>query len=569
MKYIHTNRLLAAATLWSALQAGAQAPAASSPAPGDTLPTVAKTVKCLFGSPTASPLATQLRATCIAQHASTGRVLSSCTAVKHCSLTFPIALQGIRIWSPDSLYMPPLFQSGPPTQVTFPLLARKASKLKGPWLTELTSSSVVVRWETDTAAESVTRLASPPASAVPVVPQWLQGSSTCDGASCVHSVPVTGLDADRPYAFVVGDVKTAAPFYQHPGGSVVTAPMQGEYGFAVLGDVQAQSEGDLAWTVWRDLSATTPGLQSTTGHSVGPVFHVGDMTTAMGAANAAEISKRWTRLFADGATMLSRHPFYPAIGNNDDPASFNKYFGARGSAGAVPYYSIAYGRTHFVILNANSTLTSNQVFEDREFKSCTTQPTAQASWFRNDIALAAARDNIDHIVIIAHWGPKTYGMGPYPENSDLHGCLKSMFIGPDQAPTAFFRKLRLVFSGHQHYYQRVVKEHQVGTQQRKIHYVTVGTAGAGPRCFNAGTDLDGDNAADLKASSASICKPTLTDPNVHFQGITVDLRGTGVVLRAYDFAYHEATQQKVSVTGTPLLDCVVINDKGDSTACPP
>jgi hypothetical protein len=508
-----------------------------------------RNVQCVFVRPQgASPVP----ATCIAVHEQTGRVLSFCKGVSRCVLGTPglPIINGIRIWSPDSTRQSPVYPIGLPAQVVFPLLPRLATNRKGPWLTDVTSSSVVIRWETDVPARSVIHIATPPGPAVRSVPRWVGGSAKCDdsGKNCVHSVRVTGLATNSRYSFLIGDVKPAlrpAPglsIGQHPAGSIVTAPTAGDFSFSVLGDVQAQTS--YHWTVWKDVSAFSAALQINMGRNGGPVFHTGDMTQTFGESEA-ETRKRWSEFFANGSLLLKDNPFYPAIGNNDDSSSFKKYFGTEGPAAPATYYSVDYGRTHFVVLAEPG---------EPGLGSCGSSPSSQVQWLRNDLANASARLDIDNIIVIAHHGPRGYG-GYYGHNMELLACLESMFMD-DSGPTDFFKKLRLVLSGHHHYYQRIEHEHIVSGLRRKVQYVTVGTAGAVHRCP--------DNSPEVKMMSP-ICPDA--DGTNDYQSVVVRVRGPMIELRTYNFAYDKVTGQKVSRGPRnkwySMIDCVAFDANGD------
>ena len=390
---------------------------------------------------------------------------------------------------------------------------------------------MVVRWETDVRASSWLRVVNKQFPSSPNMSRWIQGSSSCSAGAappCIHTATVTGFARGRSYAFVLGDVFPDAATGNHPGGAFSSVPAAGtEYSFSVLGDVQGQ--GGLAWKDVRGVHRGASRDHWPIGRSDPPY---GDMTGSV---------SHWNGFFSDGALTLSRHPFYPAMGNNDDLERFKKYFRFTGAANSRTYYSADYGNTHFIVLDSNS------------LSSCDTT-NAQASWLRQDLDGASARA-AENIVIAAHHGPRGYGV--YEDNSTLKSCLESLFKDSSGQPTNLFRKLRMVFSGHQHYYERIVRTHTVGTLSRKVHYVTVGTAGAEPRCPGSG--------AGLVASSASVCSPA--DGTFDYQGVVVDVRRQVFEAQSLQLAYDPQGQRVPrgsSGQWYSVLDCFAMNAAGDS-----
>jgi hypothetical protein len=483
-----------------------------------------RVVTCRFVSAVG---AVQHQSTCFAEHLMPTfyRQIASCRGVVSCVLNVP-SLTPIRLWSPDSRNQDTFSSSALPLTYTFQVFPRAAKATKGPWISAATQNTMVVRWETDVNASSWLRVVNDIFPS-PHTARWIEGSSSCpEGVTqpCVHTAIVNGLNAGRRYRFVLGDVVPNTATGQHPGGGFVTEPVVGadtEYSFSVVGDVQQEGV-----RYWKDVGGYTAALQADTGRSGGPIFHTGDMVD-------------WNNFFSFGTSMLSSHPFYPARGNNDNEELFKRYFGFTGSVNPTDnnlgktYYSVNYGNTHIIVLDTSSLTIP-----------CTNNTDEQVTWLRNDLKEAGATA-AKNIVVVAHWGPRGYG--GYGDNQVLKYHLESLFTDSSGMPTDFFRKLRMVFSGHQHYYERIIQAHTVGADTRKVHYVTVGTAGATPRC----------PAPGLEKSSAFVC--SLSDGTYDYQGVVVDVRGRVFELRAYNFAYDDAGNHVRSV-----LDCFAIDENGES-----
>ncbi|MEB3317569.1 MAG: metallophosphoesterase [Cyanobacteriota bacterium] len=400
---------------------------------------------------------------------------------------------------------------------------------------------MVVRWETDRNARPWLRVLSSPLTS-PQIFRWFTGNTDCpDGNKmrCISTVFVTGLSPDHSSIFVLGDVEPLTKTGVRPNGQFTTEPINlgsEEFSFSVFGDVQG--EGGKAWNL---VSKTTVDLQGATGRAGGPVLHTGDLNLTLLEDDI---------FFTSTKSMLSRHPFFPAHGNGDDELQYLRYFGSTGRLNPLNYdnntqtfYSLNYANTHFIFLDTLS------------LDSCAYK---QANWLRNNLSNDGAL-NADNIVLVAHHGP--FGRGKYVENSILQTCLSSLFTDLHGKPTNFFRKLRLVLSGHQHSYQRIKKIHQVGTEMRGVYYLTVGTAGATPACPVP--------VAGLRVSSASICNNPPAAATYDYQGINVEVRGGVFEIRAYNYAF-DAAGHPVPV-GVPaksysLLDCFAFDNKGTSVS---
>lgn len=499
-----------------------------------------RSVLCRF---VRGPQAGRQKSTCIAEHLAAGfyRQIALCSGVDSCVLKVP-AMNSLRLWSPDSRTQFTTLTTPLLSSYTFPIFDRTAKVTKGPWITGAAQKTMVVRWETDRKASSWLRVVNNQFTP-PHLSRWIQGRSSCpsgDNKPCIHSVFVNDLRADHRYSYLLGDVQPNATTGLHPSGRLTTEPIvpsNAEFSFSVVGDVQG--EGGNAW---KDVVDYTASLQSITGRAGGPVLHTGDMTYH---GTGEE------EFFSLAHSTLSQHPFFPALGNNDNQAWFLSYFGSTGrtdplndSRGLNPYYALNYGNTHFIFLDSNS------------LKSC---QDAQAKWLSDDLQSPAAL-KAENIVVVSHWGPRGYGV--YADHAVLRDCLVSLFKDQNGKPTNFFRKLRIVFSGHQHYYERIGSTTTIAGEKRTIYYITVGSAGAAPRCPGEGPDLVMSSAGNCRNPNESP-----SDGRFDYQGIVVDVRGRDFEVRAYNFAYDASGQRVASGSGDTwysTLDCFAMNAKDES-----
>lgn len=492
-------------------------------------------LQCRFQHPAGAPRA---QASCVAQGLSgPTKLLRTCRGLETCGLSLPPD-RPIILWSPDSTtqFLVPASQSS--SKYTFPVFKRVARVTKGPWISATNPNRMVIRWETDQTATTWLRLLRPPLSAAQSS-LWFQGSSSCpDGVTkrCMHTVFVNGLLPDESDSFLLGDVAPNASTGSHPKGSFRTEPAvaaKSSYSFSVFGDVQG--EGGEAWGVIAKIASS---LQGVTGRAGGPLIHTGDLSLFQSDDDT---------FFTLAQDTLSRHPFFPARGNGDgDLELFLRYFGPTGRiyplkylSGVKTYYSLNYGTTHFVFLDS------------MELKSCKDE---QGLWWSKDLEGKEAF-NADHIVLVVHHGPRTNGLSG--ENTIMRECMVSLFKDAKGKPSNFFRKLRLVFSGHQHVYERIMNSYSVGSEKRLVAFITVGTAGGVPRCLGS--------LAGVAASSDALCENPPTAPTYDYQSINVDVSGSRLTIRAYNYMFNQNNQ--LVVQGNPpktyaLLDCFALDEKG-------
>ncbi|MGN6104842.1 MAG: metallophosphoesterase [Kofleriaceae bacterium] len=171
----------------------------------------------------------------------------------------------------------------------------------------------------------------------------------------------------------------------------------------------------------------------------------------------------WQRFFAVTAELLAQLPYYPAIGNHDlgwDGADqvkraeevFSLPAGPPGRPPGAYWYSRDVADVHLVFLDSNHY-----------------DLVAQEAWLEADLAAARAR-GVRAIVALTHDGPYSRG---------YHGG--SALARARYVPILVRHGVDLVFSGHDHLYQR--------GERGGLRYVVTGGGGAnlyGIRCGVAG-----------------------------------------------------------------------------------
>ncbi len=314
-----------------------------------------------------------------------------------------------------------------PPSVAGPAWVAEAQTLvRGPYLQSGTSSSVIVKWRTDEATESVVHYG--------LDPDGLTLSATNSTSTTEHAVQLTGLSADVKYFYAVGtsSVTLAGGDSDH---FVVTAPVPGTAKptrIWVIGDsgtandnARAVRDAFLEFTESRD-----PDLW----------IMLGD--NAYDDGTDAEYQ---AAVFDTYPQVLPRTVLWPTLGNHDgrsadsttESGPYYDIFSLprNGEAGGVAseteaYYSFDYGNMHFICLDSYET--------DRSADG------AMMTWLEADL------DANDREWVIAFWHHAPYSKGP--RDSDEVG--RSILLRENAVPLLERYGVDLVLTGHSHAYER-------------------------------------------------------------------------------------------------------------------
>jgi acid phosphatase type 7 len=262
-----------------------------------------------------------------------------------------------------------------------------------------------------------------------------------------HAVALTGLDSGTTYYYRVEGVGGSSAT-----GCFCTAPADDDsrFSFAVVGDSGSGGKGQLA--VAALLERLRPDL----------VLHTGDVVYPAGQERHYD-----RRFFAPYRNLINTVPLFPVLGNHDvrkgNGAAFLEIFHPPlSSPGSTRrYYSFDWGNTHFVALD------SELYHGDRG-----SDPEEQKDFLERDLATTRKHWRIVYL----HRSP--YGSSRHSGDEKVREDLEPLFVkhGVD-----------LVFSGHDHVYERTVPI-------RGVTYVVSG--GGGRRLYPAGN-------GELTASSVS------------------------------------------------------------------
>jgi acid phosphatase type 7 len=309
---------------------------------------------------------------------------------------------------------------------------------RGPYVQGVTASSAVICWVSQHPGSGVVEYGKTPE---------LGCKETDPRVRRRHVVALAALDPGSTYHYRVEGVGGSS------SGCFRTAPVgdDSRFSFAVVGDSGSGGKGQLA--VAALLERLRPDL----------VLHTGDVVYPAGQERHYD-----RRFFAPYRNLIKMVPLFPVLGNHDvrkgnGAAFLENFHPPLGSPGSTKrYYSFDWGNTHFVALD------SELYHGDRG-----SNPEEQRDFLERDLATTRKR----WTVAFLHRSP--YGSSRHGGDEKVREDLEPLFVkhGVD-----------LIFSGHDHVYERTVPI-------TGVTYVVSG--GGGRRLYPAGN-------GELTASSVSV-----------------------------------------------------------------
>ncbi len=223
-----------------------------------------------------------------------------------------------------------------------------------------------------------------------------------------------------------------------------TAPSQGPFSFAVLGDTQNDR------SIRRNIAAAIRDLR--------PLFviHCGDIT------NAAGSRKLWAEWFEDMGGLISEIPLMPVMGNHDNYCiKVNGLCRNLFEQFALPdngikdsseyWYSFDVAGRHFMMLNSEN---------DAGIKP----DSKQYEWLENDL-----ENNRTALWKIAVMHKPPFSMGLHGDNKDIQKHWVPLF-------DRFC--VDVVFSGHEHIYERTKPLKGLKPDEAGTVYIIAGSGGS-------------------------------------------------------------------------------------------
>jgi predicted phosphodiesterase len=316
--------------------------------------------------------------------------------------------------------------------------ATRLEQPRGPYVQGVTARSAIVCWTNERATVGVVEYGKT---------TELARKATDSRVGRRHAVALRGLDPGSTYHYSVEGVGGSA---STEGFRTAPVDEDSRFCFAVVGDSGSGGKGQLA--VAALLERLGPDL----------ILHVGDVVYPSGQERLYD-----RRFFAPYRNIIKTVPLFPVLGNHDvrkgnGAAYLENFHPPLGSPSSTKrYYSFDWGNTHFVALD------SELYYGDKGAR-----PEEQRDFLEQDLAATRKRWKIAFL----HRSP--YG-------SSRHGGDER--VTDDLEPLFTRHGVDLVFSGHDHVYERTVPV-------RGVTYVVSG--GGGRRLYPAG------NGA-LTASSVS------------------------------------------------------------------
>ena len=320
----------------------------------------------------------------------------------------------------------PEITSGGPFTVAEGAVDEAQTVVRGPYLQSGTSSSVIIKWRTDEATDSVVRYGLDPDS--------LTLLASDSESTTEHAVQLTGLSADVKYFYSVGtsSVTLAGGDRDH---FVVTAPVPGTAKptrIWVIGD--SGTANDFARAV-RDAFLVFTGSRDP------------DLWIMLGdnAYDDGTDDEYQRAVFEIYPQVLPSTVLWPTLGNHDghtadsatESGPYYDIFSLprNGEAGGVAsgteaYYSFDYGNIHFIVLDSYET--------DRS------PDGAMMTWLEADLAAN------DKEWIIAFWHHPPYSKGTGDSDTEE----QSIELRQNAVPLLDRYGVDLVLAGHSHSYER-------------------------------------------------------------------------------------------------------------------
>ncbi|MGA7617172.1 MAG: metallophosphoesterase [Thermoanaerobaculia bacterium] len=300
-------------------------------------------------------------------------------------------------------------------------VASATSLTRGPYLGRPDDRSVAVVWRTDVATNGV-------------LSYGIAGETwtTVDDVSSAteHRIALDHLESGARYGYTVGD-----------GGAVLAqgtfvAPRSGDettFSFGVIGD----TDGDAAGTLAKAMAT----------ENVDFVLHTGDVVYPAGAE--ADYDAKFFRPFE---SLIEGVPVLPAIGNHDaktakGAALLDDFVLPKNDSGNSRYYALRQGNALFICLDVETSSYGYGSAQYRWLDSVlrTSDATWKFVWLHEPPYSSAQANNLVRLVL----------------------CPIFEYYGVD-----------VVFSGHEHLYERTSAIHDFVKKGKGVIYVTVGGGGA-------------------------------------------------------------------------------------------
>lgn len=322
------------------------------------------------------------------------------------------------------------------------IIRSNARILKGPYLQNVTQNSITIRWETDIDSPSevaygnsahygrsgsgrTCTIQAPTNNGTLPVPDAFQ-----------HEVVISGLIPSNEYHYQVTSVTLPSEASIFTTAATTSDPFR----FAVYGDNRTNHDDHQA--VVEAIITTKPDF----------VVNTGDLLEEGGRLYD------WDKFFEIEQILLKSYPLFPCFGNHEGRGGgeylFQGYFSLPESTGSGLYYSFNYGNSHFIIINTEEDISPE---------------SGQYNWVANDLGAAEGNPDIVHIFACLHRPAYSSGRHGGNEGRPITDTLVPLFEKYD---------VDIVFSGHDHDYERCQDPELDRDQPEGTIYIVTGGGGA-------------------------------------------------------------------------------------------
>lgn len=338
---------------------------------------------------------------------------------------------------------------------------------RGPYLGRTDDESVIVLWRTDVPADGEVNYAPEGQPRITI----RQEMAVVD-----HRIRLTGLQSGAVYTYTIWSSGIVL------ASGTLTAPPQADerFVFGVIGDTDCRNANRGA-----QLDCAIPTAISRSLASVHPdfVLHTGDVVYPSGSAADYD-----AKFFHPFETLLRCAPIFPTLGNHDVATAkgqplLTNFALPTNDEGNSRYYAVRHGSALLICLDVE---TSPYGFGSKQYRWLQAQlgnPRATwiFLWFHEPAYSSAQTNNIVRLVL---------------------------------SPLFEYYKVDVVFSGHEHLYERTVPIREFVASGPGVVYMTIGGGGATPTSFQR---------EDYSAFAAG-----------DFSYVTVAIDGARATLEAHD-----------------------------------
>lgn len=309
------------------------------------------------------------------------------------------------------------------------VLRRKNALDIGPYIQELGPTEVTIKWQSKINPQSGIKLRKEAGK------RW--ETKNCSSEPVLHEVKIDSLTPGTKYEYYV-DIKTSE--FGQIKSSVVsfTTPPEKKSDsvtFAVYGDTR---------TYPLDHRRVASSLAQGFADRLDFCINTGDLV-----ANGLKLHT-WSREFFNPAEQLiSRVPLYPVLGNHEKNS--RHYFDFFNLPGNERWYSFERGPVHIICLDSNTSLKPG---------------SDQYKWLKKNIA----DSHLDWKIVALH--NPFFSSGPHGKVDEQGVPVKKTMANLQTYILPLLEEygVSMVFSGHDHHYERSKKEN--------VYYIITGGGGA-------------------------------------------------------------------------------------------